>query len=165
MPPDAGVDHLGDGVVPQILLRGAPLAVCVRIGRAPCIHRVAAADAGGFHGARWRRGRPGRGDAVHARGGERRCPRRCDAFRRFEDGVDQDRLLTPWLRFELGEELVEIVDVPRAFDLGQHDDVELVAGLRDDLGDVVEQPRRVEAVDARPQAGALAEISEHFPSR
>ena len=56
-------------------------------------------------------------------------------------------------RFELRQQLVEIVDVPGALDLGQHDDVELVADRGDDLGDVVERPGRVERVDARPQAG------------
>ena len=54
---------------------------------------------------------------------------------------------------ELRQQLVEIVDVPGAFDLRQHDDVELVADRGDDLGDVVEHPGRVERVDPRPQAG------------
>ena len=44
-------------------------------------------------------------------------------------------------RFELGEQLVEIMDVPRALDLGQHHDVELVADRGDDLDQVVERPR------------------------
>ena len=60
---------------------------------------------------------------------------------------------TACLRLELGEQLVEIVDVPRPLDLGQHDDVELVADRADDLDDVVEHPGRIERVDARPQAG------------
>ena len=71
----------------------------------------------------------------------------------LQNGVDQDRPLDGVAGFELGQKLVEIVDVPGAFDLGQHDDVELVADRGDDLGDVVERPGRVERVDARPQAG------------
>ena len=71
----------------------------------------------------------------------------------FENGVDQDRPLDGVAGFELGQKLVEIMDVPGALDLGQHDDVELVADRGDDLGDVVERPGRVERVDARPQAG------------
>ena len=55
--------------------------------------------------------------------------------------------------FELRQQLVEVVDVPRPVDLGQHDHVKLAAGRRDDLGDVVERPGRIEGVDARPQPG------------
>ena len=56
-------------------------------------------------------------------------------------------------RLELRQQLVEIVDVPRPLDLGQHHHVELVAGRRDDLGDVVERPGAVQRIDAGPQAG------------
>ena len=80
-----------------------------------------------------------------------------DAFRRLQDGMNEDRLLDAMLGFELCQKLIEIVDVPRPFDLRQHDDVELVADRRDDLGHVVEHPRRVQAIDARPDAGS-AEI-------
>ena len=62
-------------------------------------------------------------------------------------------------RLELRQQLVEVVDVPRPLDLGQHHHVELVAGGRDDLRDVVERPRGVERVDAGPQAGlAVVEL-------
>ena len=61
--------------------------------------------------------------------------------------------LTLMLGLELGKQLVEVVDVPRPLHLGQHDDVELVARGGDDLAYVVQHPRAVEAVDARPQAG------------
>ena len=44
-----------------------------------------------------------------------------------------------------------------ALDLRDHHHVELVADLGDDLGDVVEHPRRLERVDARPQL-RLAEV-------
>ena len=60
-------------------------------------------------------------------------------------------------RLQLREQLVEIVDVPGAVDLGQHDDVELVADRADDFGHVIERPGRIERVDAGPQAGG-AEI-------
>src|SRR5688572_4115998 len=57
------------------------------------------------------------------------------------------------LGLELSEELVEIVNVPRPLDLGQHDDVELVTRRGDDLAHVVEHPGAVQAVDARPKPG------------
>ena len=56
-------------------------------------------------------------------------------------------------RLELREQAVGVGDVPGAFDLGQHDHVDAVAGARDDLRDVIEEPRAVEAVDARLQRG------------
>ena len=49
--------------------------------------------------------------------------------------------VTRVLGLELGQQLVEVVDVPGTLDLGQHDHVELVAGGRHDLQDVVEHPR------------------------
>jgi hypothetical protein len=75
-------------------------------------------------------------------------------------------LLTPsavsrmaWIRIGfLTACLIEIMDVPGAFHLRQHDDVELLADRGDDLLNVVEHPGRVERVDARPQSG-LAEIA------
>ena len=63
----------------------------------------------------------------------------------------------PASRFELRQKLIEIVNVPRPFDLRQHDDVELVADGRDDLQQIVERPGAVERVDAGPEAG-VAEI-------
>ena len=71
--------------------------------------------------------------------------------------MDQDRLADAMAGFELSEELVEIVDIPRPVDLRQHDDVELASDRRNDLGDVVKRPGRSERVDARPQSGC-AEI-------
>ena len=49
------------------------------------------------------------------------------------------------------------MDVPRAFDLGNHDHVELVADLADERGEVVEDPRGLQRVDAGPQLG-VAEV-------
>jgi len=48
------------------------------------------------------------------------------ALRRLQDGVDHNRPGDAVARLKLGEQLVEIVDVPRPLDLGQHDHVELV---------------------------------------
>ncbi len=56
-----------------------------------------------------------------------------DAFGGLQNGVDQDRLLHRMPRLELRQQLIEIMDVPGAIDLGQHDDVELVADRRDQI--------------------------------
>ena len=64
-------------------------------------------------------------------GGDRRDI--VDALRGLQDGMDQDRLGDRVPRLQLGEKLVEVVDVPRALDLGQHDHVELVADRSHDL--------------------------------
>ena len=66
-------------------------------------------------------------------------------------------LLEAGLRLELGEQAVDVVDVPGPLDLRDHDHVELVADLGDELGEVVEHPGAVEAVDARPELG-VAEV-------
>ena len=79
----------------------------------------------------------------------------------LEHAVDQDRALEPGLGLELGEQAVGVVDVPRALDLGDHDHLELVADLADELRDVVEEVGRGELVDARPQRG-VAEV--HLPA-
>ena len=76
-----------------------------------------------------------------------------DAFRRLEDRVDEYRLLQPVANFQQRQILVDEGDVPGALDLRQHDDVEFVADFADEPRHVVEEPRRVERVDARPQAG------------
>ena len=115
---------------------------------------MAAADPRGFHRARRGQVRRTEADAVHARRGGRDRGDIVDALGGFQDGMDQDRLLDRVLGLKLGEKLVEIMDVPFAFDLRQHDDVELVADGGDDLGNVVEHPWRIERVDAGPQSGA-----------
>ena len=112
---------------------------------------MAAADACGLHAARGRQVRRAQAHAVHARAGAGDGLHVLDPLRRLQDGVDQDRLGQGVLGLELGQQLVEIVDVPGALDLGQHDHVELGAGGRHDLQDVVEPPGRVQRVDARPQ--------------
>jgi hypothetical protein len=74
-----------------------------------------------------------------------------DAERRLEQGVDEDRALQAGARLELGEQPVDVVDVPGPLDLRDHDDVEAIADLRDERGQVVQDPGRVERVDAGPQ--------------
>ena len=91
------------------------------------------------HSMHARRGRGDRGDIV-------------DALRRLQDRMDEDRLLEAMSRLEQGEILVDEMDVPVALDLGDHDDVELVADLADKPRHVVEKPGRVQRIDAHPQA-------------
>jgi hypothetical protein len=112
---------------------------------------VAAADARRLHAPR--RGQVGRPEAhaLHARGGRRDLLEVRHAERGLEDRVDEQRLLEAGLRLELGEQAVDVVDVPRALDLRDHDHVELVADLGDERQQVVEHPRRVERVHAGPQ--------------
>jgi hypothetical protein len=47
-----------------------------------------------------------------------------DALGGLQDGMDQDGLGDRVSRFQLGEELVEVVDVPRSLYLRQHDHIE-----------------------------------------
>ena len=65
--------------------------------------------------------------------------------------MDQDRALEPGARLELGEQPIDVVNVPGTLDLGDHHHVELVTDLAHQRGDVVEHPGRLQAVDARPQ--------------
>jgi len=81
-----------------------------------------------------------------------------DAFCGFNEGVDEDRLAHPMFSFELGEQLIEVMNVPGAFDLWQHYHVELVARGGDNLGHISERPGRVERVNPRPQSGG-AEVA------
>ena len=55
--------------------------------------------------------------------------------------MDQQRLLQPGTRLQLCKQAIDVVDVFGALDLGHHDDVELVADLADQGGEVVEYPR------------------------
>ena len=77
---------------------------------------------------------------MHARRGGRDIGNVVDAFGGFQNGVNEDRLLDCVFGFELGQKLIEIVNVPGAFDLGQHHHIELAADRGDDLGNVVEHP-------------------------
>ena len=71
--------------------------------------------------------------------------------------MDQDRPLELRLRLELGEQAVDVVDVPGALDLGHHHDLELVADLGDQGGQVVEHPGALQRVDPGPER-RLAEV-------
>ena len=71
--------------------------------------------------------------------------------------MNEDRSLQVGAGLELGQQPVDVVDVPRPLDLRDHHDVEPVADLADELREVVEHPRRLERVHARPQRG-LAEL-------
>ena len=71
--------------------------------------------------------------------------------------MDENRPLHLVARFELRQQAVDVVDVPRPLDLGDHHDLEPIADLADQLRQVVEAPRAVEAVDAGPQR-RVAEI-------
>ena len=99
---------------------------------------MSAADTRRLH--RTRGGQIGRteADAVHARRRHRDIGDIVDAFGGLQNGVNQDGLFDRVLRFQLSEELVEIVDIPGSFDLGQHDHVEPLAHRADDLDHVVE---------------------------
>ena len=56
-----------------------------------------------------------------------------DALRRFQDGVNQNWFFDFVACFDLRQQLVKIMNVPGAVDLGQHDDVELVADRAHDF--------------------------------
>ena len=49
------------------------------------------------------------------------------------------------------------MNIPRPLDLGNHDDIDLVSDVLDDLAQVVENPRAVQGIDAHPHPG-VAEI-------
>jgi len=124
---------------------------------------MAAADPCRLHRARGGEVGWAETDAVHARRSDRDRGDVVDALGGLQDGVNQDRLFHLVFCFELGEKLIEIMDVPGALDLRQHDDVELLPDRGDDLANVVEHPGRIERIDACPQSG-LAEIARlrHF---
>ena len=155
----AGVDHARDRVVPRVLLGGrARLVGVVRVGVLDhAVAGMAAADAGRLHAPRG--GEVGRAEAhaLHAGAGGGDLLEVDDALRGLEDRVHEQGLLQAGLRLQLGQQAVHVVDVPRSLDLGDHDHVELVADLGDELREVVQHPRAVEAVHARPELG-VAEV-------
>ena len=73
-----------------------------------------------------------------------------DALRGFENCVDKNGPLDAVARLEQGQILVDEMNVPVALDLRRHHDVELVADLAHEPGHIVDEPRRIERVDARP---------------
>ena len=100
---------------------------------------------------------------MHARAGPRYLRDVVDAFGRLEQSMDHYRFLDAVLCLKLREQLIEIVDVPGPLDLRHHHHVELVADLAHEFHDVIENPRAVQRVDARPKPSA-AEIvvARHF---
>ena len=155
----AGVDHAGDRVVPGVLL-GADAGRLGVVGVGVldrAVARVASADAGGLHPPGGGQVRGPEAHSLHPGAGGRDLLQVRDALRRLEDRVDEQRLCQAGLGFELGEQAVDVVDVPRALDLRDHDHVELVADLGHELGQVIEHPGALERVDAGPQL-CVAEV-------
>jgi hypothetical protein len=153
-----GVHHLGDGVVPQILLEETACAGPSVAVREHTVAGMPAAHARRFHAAGGGKIRRPKAHAMHARA---RCRNLLDVghpFCGFQDGVEENGLAEAVARFELRQELVEVMDVPGPLHLGQHDDVEPVADRGYDLDHVVESPRRVQAVDARPKPSLAEDI-------
>ena len=148
----AGVHHLGQGVVPQVLLHAGPgTAVGVGVLHHP-IEGMAAAHAGGLHAPAGGEVGGAQADPLHPRAGGADGLHIVHPFRRLQQGVQQDRPGDPVLRLQQGQQLVHVVDVPGALHLGDDDHVQLLAHGGDDLGDVVQMPGGVEAVDPGPQA-------------
>ena len=85
-------------------------------------------------------GRP-EADPVHARGGSGDRLDIVDAFGGLQDGVDENGFADAVFCFKLRQDLVEVMNVPSTFDLGQHDNIELVADRGDDFADIVQHPR------------------------
>ena len=70
---------------------------------------------------------------------------------------DRDRLFDSIFGFEQGNVLVNEVNIPRPLDLGNHDHIDLVADVLDDLAQVIEYPGAVQGIDANPHRG-VAEV-------
>ena len=105
---------------------------------------MAAADPGRLHPPRG--GEVGGPEAhpLHPGAGEGDLLDVDDALRGLEDRVDQDRPVELRLSLELGEEAVDVGDVPGALDLRHHHDLELVADLGDEGRQVIESPWALE---------------------
>ena len=84
--------------------------------------------------------RAGRGDRLDV----------FDTFGGFQDGMDHDRPANAMTRFQLRQQLIQIMNIPGAFHFRQHHHIELIADRGHDVGNVVEHPGAVEAVDSRP---------------
>ena len=150
--------------MPQVLLEKGPVgAAGDGIGQ-HAVERVAAADPRRLHPARGGEvGRP-QAHAVHPRAGGRDVVHVLDPLGGLEQGMNQDRPADSVSRFELGQQLVDEVDVPGAFDLGDDHHVDLVARRRDDLEHVVEEPWAIEGVDAHPER-RFAQLGFFAPPR
>ena len=131
----AGVDHARDRVVPEVLLRGRRAARPGPSGpdrRAPRSRDGRRRRASSSCAAR-RRGRPGpklmpcmRGEAA-AISSTLVTPSAVSRIAWTRIGRS-----SPCARLELGQQAVDVVDVPRPLDLRDHDHVEPVADLADE---------------------------------
>jgi hypothetical protein len=115
------------------------------------------ANPGGLHPPE--RGEVGGPEAHSLHPGARGCDllEVHDAERGLEDGVHHDRPPDPRLGLELGQQAIDVMDVPGPLDLGDHDHLDLVAHLGDDARDVVEHPGALQRVHAGPD-GRVAEV-------
>ena len=136
--------------MPQILLiEIAPFAFRLIISK-HAVRRMAAPHAGGFHTPRRRKIGRAQAHAVHARAGGGDFFYIIDPLGGFQDGVNHDRFADLMPGFQLGQQLIKIMNVPGAFHFRQHDHIDLVAYLRDNLGNIIQKPRTVQAVDPGP---------------
>ena len=139
-------DHAGNGVMPHVAPVNVAVALCIRVGQHMVI-RVRTADGGD---PRLGRGgivgnpevqrlvaRTGPGDLVDVHHAERR----------FDDHLNTDPLLGAGRRFDLADQGIDGIDVGRRADLGNHDQVELIGGLFQDVDDVAVHVMGIEAVD------------------
>ena len=111
---------------------------------------MAAADAGRLHRARGGEIGGAEAHALHAGRSGGDVSDIVDALRGLQDRVHENRALEAVARLEQGQILVDEMDVPVALDLGDHHHVELVADLADEPRHVVEEPGRIQRIDARP---------------
>src|SRR5262249_31832317 len=149
----AGVDHARDRVVPGILLGGRARRVRgLGIGIAGYqAGGVSTADAGRLHAARCRQVGRTEADALQPRAGRAELLDVGHALRGLEDRMHEDGTVDAMLGLELRQQAVDVVDVPRPLDLGNHHDLEAVADALHQRGDVVQAPGAVQAVDPRPE--------------
>jgi hypothetical protein len=122
------------------------------------VARVAAADAGRLHPPVGGEVGGAEREALHARRGAADLLDVGHAEGRLEDRVHEERAGEPGLGLELGEQPVDVVDVLGALNLGDHDDVELVADLGHERREVVERPGAVQRVDPGPELSKVTEI-------
>jgi hypothetical protein len=95
--------------------------------------------------------------AVQARARHRDLVNILDALGGLDERMDQDGARHPVAGLEQRDVLVHEVNIPRPLDLGDHQHIDLVAGIAHDLLEVVENPRTVQAVHPHPQGG-VAEV-------
>src|SRR4051794_478184 len=137
----------GGGVVPHVAPVGVALAVLALVGQDRVVGARTADDGGTRTGA-------GRvvGDAevqaLVALGGAGDLVDVRHAERGLDDQLEADPLLAPLRLLDLGDQHVDGVDVRRGADLRDHDQVEPVARLLEDVDQVAVHVGRVEAVDA-----------------